>query len=82
MIGKFKGLTDNTYSKVGTVRYLISVRIRISPYSVRMREIVTQNNSEYGHFLRGGIFKYPKKHASLKTKLLRFNSIAFLTEEL
>ena len=24
----------------------------ISPYSVRMRENVDQNNSEYGHFLR------------------------------
>ena len=47
-----------------------------------MRENVAQNNSEYGHFLRGGILKYPKKHASLKTKLLRFNSIAFLIEEL
>ena len=30
-----------------------SVRIRrISPYSVRMRENVGQNNSEYGQFLR------------------------------
>ena len=26
--------------------------LRISPYSVRMRENVDQNNSEYGHFLR------------------------------
>ena len=26
---------------------------RISPYSVRMREKTNQNNSEYGHFLRG-----------------------------
>ena len=26
--------------------------IRISPYSVRMREKKDQNNSEYGHFLR------------------------------
>ena len=25
--------------------------LRISPYSVRMRENVDQNNSEYGHFL-------------------------------
>ena len=24
----------------------------ISPYSVRMREIADQNNSEYGHFVR------------------------------
>ena len=28
--------------------------LRISPYSVRMREIADQNNSEYGHFLRSG----------------------------
>ena len=26
--------------------------LRIPPYSVRMRENVDQNNSEYGHFLR------------------------------
>ena len=29
-----------------------SVRIRISSYSVQMRENAVQNNSEYGHFLR------------------------------
>ena len=27
--------------------------LRISPYSVRMREKADQNNSECGHFLRG-----------------------------
>ena len=26
--------------------------LRISPYSVRMRENADQNNSEHGHFLR------------------------------
>ena len=26
--------------------------LRISPYSVRMRENTDQNNSEYGHFLQ------------------------------
>ena len=26
--------------------------LRISPYSVRMRENADQNNTEYGHFLR------------------------------
>ena len=26
--------------------------LRISPYSVRMRENADENNSEYGHFLR------------------------------
>ena len=29
----------------------------ISPYSVRMRENVDQNNSEYGHFSRCGTFR-------------------------
>ena len=29
--------------------------LRISPYSVRMRENMGQNNSEYGHFLRSAI---------------------------
>ena len=28
------------------------LNIRISPHSVRMRENVDQNNSEYGHFSR------------------------------
>ena len=28
--------------------------IRISPYSVQMRENMDQNNSEYGHFSRNG----------------------------
>ena len=31
--------------------------LRISPYSVRMREKTDQKNSEYGqHFLRNGVF--------------------------
>ena len=30
--------------------------LRISLYSVRMRENVDQNNSKYGHFLRSVIF--------------------------
>ena len=30
--------------------------IRISPYSVRMRENKEQNNSEYGHFLRSASY--------------------------
>ena len=29
--------------------------LRISPYSVRMRENADQNNSEYGHFLRSAL---------------------------
>ena len=28
--------------------------LRISPYSVRMRENADQNNSEYGHFSHSG----------------------------
>ena len=28
--------------------------LRISPYSVQMREYADQNNSEYGHFLCSG----------------------------
>ena len=30
----------------------------ISPYSVRMREEMDQNNSKYGHFLRSGCYAY------------------------
>ena len=33
-------------------------RLRISPYSVRMRENADQNNPEYGHFLRRVIYIY------------------------
>ena len=32
--------------------------LRISPYSVRMRENGEQNNSEYGHFLRSVTFTF------------------------
>ena len=31
--------------------------LRISPYSVRMRENMDENNSEYGHFSRSAILK-------------------------
>ena len=37
------------YSRIWTEYGAI---LRISPYSVRMRENADQNNSEYGHFLR------------------------------
>ena len=39
-------------------------KLRIPPYSVRMREIADQNNSEYGHFLRSAIYYKgaPKLH--------------------
>ena len=36
----------------------------ISPYSVRMRENMDQNNSEYGHFLRSVSFSYRKVSAT------------------
>ena len=45
--------------------------LRISPYSVRMRENADQNNSEYGHFLRNDNLKHQellfvlKKHMFL-----------------
>ena len=38
--------------------------LRISPYSVRMRENTDQNNSEYIHFLRSEVYE---------TSLLIFN---------
>ena len=40
---------------LNTERYSV---LRISPYSVRMRENAHQNNSEYGHFLRSGKFSF------------------------
>ena len=46
------------FNKVAGLRPAIltkSARLSISPYSVRMRENVDQNNSEYGHFLRSGV---------------------------
>ena len=36
----------------------ILTTLRISPYSVRMRENTNQNNSKYGHFLRSENFIY------------------------
>ena len=35
--------------------------LRISPYSVRMRKNMDQNNSEYGHFLRIVLFIFESK---------------------
>ena len=32
-----------------------SGQLRVSPYSVRMRENVDQNNSDYGHFLHSAL---------------------------
>ena len=31
--------------------------LRISPYSVRLRENADQNNSEYGHYLRNDLYE-------------------------
>ena len=40
------------YSAFSRIRTEYREILRISPYSVRMRENKEQNNSEYGHFLR------------------------------
>ena len=45
----YSGLFWSAFSRIRTEYGEI---LRISPYSVRMRENVDQNNSEYGHFLR------------------------------
>ena len=45
-------LINNTAWKVPIFGVILVRILRISPYSVRMRENVNQNNSEYGHFLR------------------------------
>ena len=31
--------------------------LRISPYSIRLRENADQNNSEYGHYLRNDLYE-------------------------
>ena len=48
-----------------------SVRIRsyFGPYSVRMRENTDQNNSEYGHFLRGAIVDLFQRLLSFELKV-------------
>ena len=38
------------FSTVWKVSVFGVILVRISPYSVRMRENVNPNNSEYGHF--------------------------------
>ena len=54
-----------------------SVRIRSysGPYSVWMQENTDQNNSEYGHFLRSGI--YVKRLEELTTKPERYPTYFF-----
>ena len=44
----YSGLFWSVFSRIRTEYGEI---LRISPYSVRMRENTDQNNSEYGHFL-------------------------------
>ena len=44
--------------------------LRISPYSVRMRENTDQNNSEYGHFLRS---EYFSSHTEKSNKYFEFD---------
>ena len=46
--------------------------LRISPYSVQMRENVDQNNSEYGHFLRSDVLKQSPRPVSINSKKLVF----------
>ena len=50
--------------------------LRISPYSVRMRENMEQKNSEYGHFLRSELFCYFVVNFPI------FHRIDFFTEHL
>ena len=40
------------WSAFPRIRLVYGEILRLSPYSVRMRESMDQNNSEYGHFLR------------------------------
>ena len=44
--------------------------LRISPYSVLMRENTDQNNSEYGHFLRSGTDEFGDKNFKIETDYL------------
>ena len=54
-----------SYSGLYFPAFGLNTVVRISPYSVQMRENTDQNNSEYGHFLRS---EY--KSCSLCTKIL------------
>ena len=49
--------------------------LRISPYSVRMRENADQNNSEYGHFSHKVVDMYILRYAyTIDTCILRYFS--------
>ena len=49
---RYSGLFWSAFSRIWTDYGEI---LRMSPYSIRMRENEDQNNSEYGHFLRSEI---------------------------
>ena len=44
------------WSAFSCIRTEYGEMLHISPYSVRIRENVDQNNSEYKHFLRSALF--------------------------
>ena len=46
------------WSEFSRIRTEYEEILRISQYSVQMRENTDQNNSEYGHFLRSEIYVY------------------------
>ena len=60
-------LNENTYE-----RLLLGI-LRISPYSVQMRENTNQNNSEYGHLLRSVEFQYEFSNSEI-TYLIKFKT--------
>ena len=64
-------------SGVSIVEFEQVCRLRISPYSVRMRENADQNNSQYGHFSRSGI----KPQKSLLAQFLLNDCTDFLRFE-
>ena len=47
-----KSVCIRSYSGTHFPAFGYEDKLRIFPYSVRMRENVDQNNYEYGHFLR------------------------------
>ena len=51
--------------------------LRISLYSVQMRENADQNNCEYGHFSRIGIYSNTYNGAFLQKLLTAFNRYLF-----
>ena len=50
------------WSVVSRIRTEYGEKLRISPYSVRMRENADQNNSEYGQFLRSDSYSFAQQY--------------------